>query len=193
MSRLFEIRDSKGSRHCSENDLPLVIGTSPDSHILLEYGQEIEGYIDDSNGHLFFQPADSASQIFHNNQLITSSTWIKSDDTTRLGKSFLHYYISGDLVEIQVSTNTQQTLDYIPRYRNIFSLPANLCRSRSRRLAIHYFKHRSNPRRGNSNLLLLLYFPCLWPAFRVLQWCCSRSISLLSYNLVDCLFLWLVR
>ena len=110
MSRLFEIRDNKGSRHCSENDLPLIIGTGPDSHILLEYGQEIEGYIDDSNGHLFFQPTDSASQIFHNNQLITSSTWIKSDDTTRLGKSFLHYYISGDLVEIQVSTNTQQTV-----------------------------------------------------------------------------------
>ena len=110
MSRLFEIHDSKGSRHCSDNDLPLAIGADPEAHIVLESGQEIEGYIDDSNGHLFFQPSGAVSQVFHSNQLISASTWIKSDDTTRIGKSFLHYYISGDLVEIRVSTDTQQTV-----------------------------------------------------------------------------------
>ncbi len=110
MSRLFEIHDSRGSSHCSENDLPLTVGTAADSHIFLEYGEEIEGYLDDSKGHLFFQPADSAAQVFHNNQLISASTWIKSDDTIRIGKSFLHYYISGDLVKIRVTTDTRQTL-----------------------------------------------------------------------------------
>ena len=110
MSRLFEIHDSKGSRHCSDSDLPLTIGTTQEANVILESGQEIEGYIDDSNGHIFFQPAGSVSQIFHNNELISTSTWIKSEDTTRIGQSFLQYYISGDLVEIRVSTETQHTV-----------------------------------------------------------------------------------
>ena len=66
MSRLFEIHDSRGSRHCSDSDLPLIVGTGPEAHIFLDSGQEIEGYIDDSQGHLFFQPAGSFSHVLHN-------------------------------------------------------------------------------------------------------------------------------
>ena len=110
MSRLFEIHDNTGSRQCSDNDLPLTVGRDNDANIILQSGEMVEGYIEDENGHLFFQPAGSSTQVFHNNQFITTSTWIKSGDTTRIGKSFLQYYISGDLVEIRVSTETHRTV-----------------------------------------------------------------------------------
>ena len=63
----------------------------------------VEGYIGDSKGHLFLQPAETASLIYHNGQHVEASTWIKSGDTTRIGSNLLHYIISGDLVEIHVA------------------------------------------------------------------------------------------
>jgi len=109
LSRLFEIYDSRGSRQFSDNDLPLKIGSDQNGHIFLSSGQKIEGYIADSRGHLFFQPATVFSSVYHNDQHITASVWIKSGDTTRIGPHLIHYGISGDRVEIRVSHATDKT------------------------------------------------------------------------------------
>ena len=67
-----------------------------------------EGYIGESKGYLFLQPAETPTPIFHNSQHIDVSTWIKSGDTTRIGSTLLHYKISGDLVEIHVAAVDDQ-------------------------------------------------------------------------------------
>lgn len=102
MSRLFEIHDPRGSRHLADGDLPLLIGAAADAHIRLPSGRETEAYIGISRGHLFIQPAP-ASQVMHNDVIITTSAWIKSGDISRIGNHVLHYDISGDLVAIRVS------------------------------------------------------------------------------------------
>ncbi len=108
MSRLIEIFDRRGSRMLSDNDLPLTAGGSPDAHIFLGSSRETEGYIGDSHGHLFFQPA-GVLPVYHNDQHITDSVWIKSGDTTRIGRHLIHYEISGDRVGIKVSSTAEKT------------------------------------------------------------------------------------
>ena len=102
MSRLIEILDSRGSAQYTDTDLPLAIGSGSGAHILLQEGNDVEAYIGLSQGYLFIQPAEE-SAIYHNDNHIDVSTWIKSGDTSMIGSSLLQYIVSGDLVEIRVS------------------------------------------------------------------------------------------
>ncbi len=110
MSRLLDIRDTRGTTRYTDTDLPLTIGSTTGAHILLQDGKGIEGYIGVSQGYLFIQPAENSTSIYHNDQHIEASTWIKSGDSTRVGGSLLHYIISGDLVEIHVSRVADQDI-----------------------------------------------------------------------------------
>jgi formylglycine-generating enzyme required for sulfatase activity len=103
LSRLIEIHNKGATTQFGDSDLPLTIGSSPGAHILLPEVMAVEGYIGDSKGYLFLQPAEISSLIYHNSQHVEASTWIKSGDTTRVGSALLHYKISGDLVEIHVA------------------------------------------------------------------------------------------
>ena len=103
MSRLIEIHNKGTTTQFGDSDLPLTIGSSPGAHILLPEVMAVEGYIGDSKGYIFLQPAEISSPIYHNSQHVEASTWIKSGDTTRVGSALLHYKISGDLVEIHVA------------------------------------------------------------------------------------------
>ena len=103
MSRLIEIYYKGSTTRFGDGDLPLTIGSSPGVHILLPEVMALEGYIGDSKGYLFLQPAEISSPIYHNSQHVEASTWIKSGDTTRIGSTLLNYKISGDLVEIHVA------------------------------------------------------------------------------------------
>jgi len=102
LSRLIEIHHKGSISQFGDSDLPLTIGNTTGAHIFLSESMAVEGYIGDSKGYLFLQPADTSSPIYHNGQHIHASTWIKSADTTRIGSVLLHYIISGDLVEIHV-------------------------------------------------------------------------------------------
>ena len=103
MSRLFEIHHKGAISRFGESELPLVIGSSSDTHIYLPEVMAIEAYIGDSKGFLFLQPAETKTPKFHNGQQVEVSSWIKSGDTTRIGSFLLHFRITGDLVEIHVS------------------------------------------------------------------------------------------
>ena len=109
MSRLFTIHQREETSEFGDRDLPLVIGSGNDVHIRLPEGQPVEAYIADSRGHLFLQPAEGASPIYHNDAHITSSVWIKSGDHARIGDSTLRFHISGDRVEISLSTSREET------------------------------------------------------------------------------------
>ena len=95
MSRLIEIYDKRGTRQFSDSDLPLAIGSDESSQIYLPGSLAVEGYIGESKGFLFLQPAKGSTPFYHNSQHIEASTWIKSGDTTRIGPFLLHYAISG--------------------------------------------------------------------------------------------------
>lgn len=110
MSRTFEIFDSRGSCQLSASDLPLAIGSGSAVQIDLGSGQDIEGYIAESRGHLFFQPSTVFAPVYHNDREITASVWIKSGDITRIGTHLIHYSISGDRVEIRVSSAAQKPI-----------------------------------------------------------------------------------
>lgn len=103
MSRTFTIHTGSGELQFSDRDLPLVIGRAGDAHIPLDSGPDVLGYIGDSRGHLFLQPAAGTSDLFHNNRRLATSEWIKSNDITRYGPCRLHYHISGDRVDILIT------------------------------------------------------------------------------------------
>jgi hypothetical protein len=103
LSRLIEIHHKGSISQFGDSDLPLTIGSTTGAHILLPEAMAVEGYIGDSKGYLFLQPAETSSPIYHNDRHVDASKWIKSGDTTRIGSVLLHYIISGDLVEIHVA------------------------------------------------------------------------------------------
>jgi formylglycine-generating enzyme required for sulfatase activity len=110
LSRLIEIRDTRGATQYTDSDLPLTIGSGSGAHILLQDCKGVEGFIGVSQGYLFFQPAEDSTDIYHNDKHIEVSTWIKSGDSTRIGNFLLHYIISGDLVEIHISRVDDQEM-----------------------------------------------------------------------------------
>lgn len=101
MTRFYQIIDSMGTVQYQSNDLPLIIGPGLVSHISVDVDKRI-AYIAEVEGHLFIQPADSDAVIFHNDELLSTSLWIKSGDITRLKKQTLQYKISSDRIEIAI-------------------------------------------------------------------------------------------
>ncbi len=102
MSRYFEIIQQDSTTHPERHELPLVVGGSGQAHIRLDGTDRDVCYIGEDHGHLFLQPVPSEIEIFHNNQRISGSVWIKSGDVTRIGGQVIQYDISGDLVTITV-------------------------------------------------------------------------------------------
>ena len=104
LSRYFLIHSADGAEHhYSDVDLPLTIGSGHDAHILITDGKEVEAYIGESRGHLFLQPATpTAPSVFHNDEIVTTSVWIKSGDTIRIGNMVIAYKVSGDRIILTV-------------------------------------------------------------------------------------------
>lgn len=102
MSRFFEIHTPEGNRQFSDSDLPLAIGSGNDAHIPLLEGEEVVAWVADSRGYLFLQAAETGSTVYHNDEQLQRSTWIKSGDTTRIGQTLVGWIIVGDRVEVTV-------------------------------------------------------------------------------------------
>ncbi len=116
MSRYFEIIQQGSTSHPEKQKLPLVIGGSQDAHIRLSGIDRHVCYIGEDHGHLFLQPVADDVEIFHNNERITASVWIKSGDTTRINHQVIQYRISGDLVTISVhEADTETSSVYEPQ------------------------------------------------------------------------------
>ncbi len=109
MSRYFEIIQQDRTTHPKRHDLPLAVGGSERAHIRLPGLDEDVCYIGEDHGHLFLQPVSGSVDIFHNNERISASVWIKSGDVTRIGDQLIEYDISGDLVTITVQQAVPRT------------------------------------------------------------------------------------
>ncbi len=118
MSRFFTIYDGDKEHHFQESKLPLLIGSAESCQIPLPGGRDIEAQIDLHEGkYLYLKPETGNKKIFHNDQLIKDSAWIKSGDQTRIGDWVLLYRISGDRVEIIKSRSAA------PSATNTFTQP----------------------------------------------------------------------
>lgn len=115
MSRFFKILGQQNTIQYQEHDLPFIIGSGADAHIKLNNVAESVAYIGISQGHLFIQPADTET-VFHNNEHIQNSAWIKSGDFSQISSSLLRYTISGDqvLITLEKAENLQNLTTPFP-------------------------------------------------------------------------------
>jgi formylglycine-generating enzyme required for sulfatase activity len=112
LNRLIEIFDNDKGHKLDETSLPLLIGMDDTAHIRLHGEGGIVAYVGESRNHLFLQPADgtSARAIYHNDESVTGSVWLKSGDTTRIGESLVRWHLSGQRVEIHISIASARVL-----------------------------------------------------------------------------------
>ena len=146
MKRYIEINDEKNiEKHFTTDELPFEVIISPDlkdkfSLIIAKIDKDIEdlkkticGYIAQDEGHLFFQPVGNRTnnnelEIFHNNELIDKSVWLKSGDIIEINSKIITYNITGDKIKINVvdkpssKTSLNEDVNIIPPPR----LPNNL-------------------------------------------------------------------
>ena len=112
MTRLIEIFNKDEVRKLDETSLPLLIGMDDTAHVHLDGENGIVAYVAESRNHLFLQPADTAQTgtLYHNDEPITGSVWLKSGDTTRIGDSLISWQLSGQLLEIHISKASARRL-----------------------------------------------------------------------------------
>jgi formylglycine-generating enzyme required for sulfatase activity len=112
LNRLIEIYGKDEVHRLEEACLPLLIGASDTAHIRLDDSQEIVAYVAESRNHLFLQPADDNPKnvIYHNDEPVTGSVWLKSEDTTRIGDNEIRWLFSGQRVEVHISKATGRVL-----------------------------------------------------------------------------------
>jgi formylglycine-generating enzyme required for sulfatase activity len=103
LNRLIEIFNGEEVIRLDESSLPLQIGTNESAHIRLEGNFEVAAYVGEDRNYLFLQPAENDIAIFHNDQRVTRSVWVKSEDTTRIGTALIHWRLSGQRVEARIS------------------------------------------------------------------------------------------
>ena len=112
MNRLIEIIGSEEVLKFDETSLPLLIGMDATAHVRLDGDGGIVAYVAESRNHLFLQPADGTAPgaVYHNDEPVTGSVWLKAGDTTRIGDTLLSWHLSGQRVEIHLSKASAQML-----------------------------------------------------------------------------------
>jgi formylglycine-generating enzyme required for sulfatase activity len=163
LSRFFEIYIEGELHRYQEDDLPLVIGTDQDAHVPLPAGRSVAATIRlHKGGYLFLQEETGLDVVFHNNQLVRGSVWIKSGDITRIADWNLQFQISGDRVEIILAEQTgpaaqngAQAAEQLPLRQNKLSTDVALPRveGMQRKKSLYMIR---NITAGSAFLLLLL-------------------------------------
>jgi len=104
LSRDYFIHDAGGKRHVSEIELPLAVGGIARRGIILPGAADdhLFAFIALSDGHAYIQPASENEVIFHNNERLTTSAWLKSGDRVQIGESIVSWEVQGDKVLIDV-------------------------------------------------------------------------------------------
>lgn len=117
MTRFIEIFADDDIQLLTTDELPFIVSLDIETEqkILItsanEPGNKIQGiqcaYIAEDDGHLFFQPEVTSTEraeikIFHNDEIIEKSVWIKSGDIITIENKIIIFKISGDRIEIRI-------------------------------------------------------------------------------------------
>ncbi len=116
MNRLIEIYARGEVRTLDDSGLPLHIVMDDSSNVCLcnhlDGKPGVVAYLAESRDHLFLQPAESTpvTLLYHNDEALTASVWLKSGDQTRIGDSVLRWHLSGQRLEVHISHATADLL-----------------------------------------------------------------------------------
>lgn len=104
MSRLYFVDDALGKRQLGETEFPLRVGGKNHDGVVIPNVSDdaLYAYIALSDGHAYIQPADPDTELFHNDELLNQSQWLKSGDRVQLGDTMLVWQVLGDKVSIEV-------------------------------------------------------------------------------------------
>ncbi|MCP3866670.1 MAG: PEGA domain-containing protein [Gammaproteobacteria bacterium] len=104
MNRVTLIKNGEGARQeCDESAYPLAIGG--EGSLLALPGQAgTLAHIGLDRGHAFIQPAASEIPVWHNNQRLAESAWLKSGDRVQIGDSIILWQVEGDRVIVSLSS-----------------------------------------------------------------------------------------
>lgn len=104
MSREYFIQDASGRHKFTEQELPIRVGGKKHAGILLPgvAADKLLAIIALDAGHAYIQPADADSNIFHNDECLLDSAWLKSGDQVQIANSMLSWEVQGDRVLINV-------------------------------------------------------------------------------------------
>ncbi len=101
---MVEIFMGDEARRFSNSDFPLHIGSDQDAHIHLPGVAGLAAHVDESRNHLFLQPSgNKQSSVYHNDEHVEKSIWLKSGDITRIGEWLINWHKNGDRLEAVVS------------------------------------------------------------------------------------------
>ena len=104
MKREYFIYDADGQRTLSALELPIRIGGKKYDGIVIPgiADDQLVAIIALADGHAFIQPAKSTSIIFHNDERLADSAWLKSGDRVQVVDSMISWEVQGDRVLISV-------------------------------------------------------------------------------------------
>jgi formylglycine-generating enzyme required for sulfatase activity len=104
LSRDYFINDARGQRHASEKELPLPVGGKDLAGIVIPglEADQLLAHIALSQGHAYIQPAGNYDSLYHNDERLTDSAWLKSGDRIQIGDSVMSWEVQGDKVLIKV-------------------------------------------------------------------------------------------
>ncbi len=104
MSREYYIHDASGQRKLNELELPIRVGGKKHNGIVIPgvAADKLLAIIALADGHTYIQPADAMASIFHNDERLADSAWLKSGDRVQIGDNMISWDVQGDRVLINV-------------------------------------------------------------------------------------------
>lgn len=104
MKRDYFLYDAAGQVKLDELELPVRVGGIKFCGIVIPNieDDQLIATIALADGHAYIQPAESAPAVFHNDERLSDSVWLKSGDRVQVADSILSWDIQGDRVLISV-------------------------------------------------------------------------------------------
>ncbi len=158
MSREYFIRDVLGERQISESELPFRVGGKEQGGIVLPGVDEKQlfAFIAVSEGHAYIQPAAENFSLFHNDERLIDSSWLKSGDRIQIAGAVIHWQVQGDRVLIEVqdhSATHQQLQQFQPSLpQQSLTTPPN---SRNNDLPVHAADAEQPKKHGKRKVLII--------------------------------------
>jgi len=111
LKRDYFLCDGEGQRILDELNLPIKVGGRKHAGIVIPgiADDQLVAIIALEDGHAYIQPAEVVVSIFHNDERLTDSAWLKSGDRVQIADQVLSWEVQGDRVMISVQTHQQDT------------------------------------------------------------------------------------
>ena len=107
MNRDYFLCDADGQQILDELQLPIRVGGRKHAGIVIPgiADDQLVAIIALEDGHAYIQPAEVVVSIFHNDERLTDSAWLKSGDRIQIADQVLSWEVQGDRVMISVQTH----------------------------------------------------------------------------------------